>query len=218
MTSPDDTTDREAEKEAKAAEAAERIKTGTHWSDWMYVADGLVVGRAKAMRHAGTNQPVGAAYNRAFGAWMTERPWARDLDKATRNHCFWCADHRSEIEEWRATLAQSERNTMNHPTVMRRRYDAAHKIAAKEAPKKETPREALVRENENLWTKIKKLEHRVESGDGSLFDLRRDSVEGIVDTIAGNVPLGRFESLQRAMTKKLATLKAAEKIKQAKAG
>ena len=42
-----------------------------------------------------------------------------------------------------------------------------------------------MRENEDLWTKIKKLEHRVESGDGSLFDLRRDSVEEIVNIIAG---------------------------------
>ena len=75
-----------------------------------------------------------------------------------------------------------------------------------------------MRENEDLWAKIKKLERQVESGDGSLFDLRRDSIESIVDVIAGNVPLGRFESLQRAMTEKLAALKAAEKTKQAKAG
>ena len=49
-----------------------------------------------------------------------------------------------------------------------------------------------MRENEDLWTKIKKLEHRVESGDGSLFDLRRDSIEEIVNTIAGTVPLGKI--------------------------
>lgn len=36
--------------------------------------------------------------------------------------------------------------------------------------------------------------------------------------IAGNVPLGRFQSLQRAMTEKLAELKATEKTKHAKAG
>jgi hypothetical protein len=63
-----------------------------------------------------------------------------------------------------------------------------------------------------------KLERQVDSGDGSLFDLRQDSIQSIVDVIAGNVPLGRFESLQRAMTKKLAELKTSEKTKQAKAG
>jgi hypothetical protein len=130
------------------------------------------------------------------------------------------ADHRSEIESWRATLAESERARMNHPTTLRRRYDAAHKVAAKDpnAPKKETSREALVRENEDLWAKIKKLERQVEAGDGSLFDLRRDSIESIVNVVAGNVPLGRFQSLQRAMTEKLAKLKAEDKNKQAKAG
>ena len=173
-----DTTEREAEKEEKAAAAAERIKTGTHWADWMYVADGLMVGRAKAMRHAGTNQPIGSAYNKAFGNWMADRPWARELDKATRNHAFWCADHRSEIEEWRAGLAQNQRALLNHPTTVRRKYEAAHKDEVKNPLKvKETKTEALVRENEDLWAKVKKLEHQVESGDGSLFDLRRDSIE-----------------------------------------
>jgi hypothetical protein len=212
-------TDSEARKEALAAEADDRIKRGAHWEDWMFIADGFAVGRAKAMRRAATNQPVGSAYNRACSDWMAERPWAKNTDKATRNHLLWAADHRSEIESWRATLAESERAKMNHPTTLRRRYDAAHKVAvANEAPKKETGREALVRETEDLWTKIKKLEHRVESGDGSLFDLRRDSIEEIVNTIAGTVPLGRFESLQRAMTKKLSALKTAEKTKTAKAG
>jgi hypothetical protein len=68
------------------------------------------------------------------------------------------------------------------------------------------------------WRRIKKLEHQLNSGDGSLFDLRQDAIETIVDVIAGSVPLGRFESLQRSMTKKLAALKAADKTRQAKAG
>jgi hypothetical protein len=75
-----------------------------------------------------------------------------------------------------------------------------------------------MRENEALWSENAKLKRQVESGDGSLFDLCRDSIETIVDTIAGNVPLGRFESLQRSMTKNLAALKTAEKTKTAKAG
>jgi hypothetical protein len=148
---------------------------------------------------------------------MAERPWAKNADKATRNHLLWAADHRSEIEAWRTSLAQGERAKMNHPTTLRRRYDA-HKVVATNTPKKETGKEALVRENEDLWAKVNKLERQVDSGDGSLFDLRQDSIQSIVDVIAGNVPLGRFESLQRAMTKKLAELKTSEKTKQAKAG
>ena len=39
---------------------------------------------------------------------------------------------------------------------------------------------------------FKKLEHQLNSGDGSLFDLRQDAIETIVDVIAGSVPLGKF--------------------------
>jgi hypothetical protein len=81
-----------------SGDVAERIKRGQHWLDWMYIAEGLEVGRVKAMRRAGTNRPIGAAYNRAFGDWLNERPWARDIDKPTRNHLFWCADNRNAIE------------------------------------------------------------------------------------------------------------------------
>jgi hypothetical protein len=218
----DTETESDARKEKLAEEAEDRIRRGAHWSDWMYVADGFAVGRAKAMRAAGTNQPYGKAYTRAFGEWMKERPWAREerIDKGTRSNLLWAADHRSEIEAWRETLTQGERAKMNHPTTLKRRFEAAHRITAIDptAPKKETSREALVRENEDLWAKVKKLERQVEAGDGSLFDLRRDSVEAIIDTIAGNVPLGRFESLQRAMTKKLSALKTLDKAKLAKAG
>ena len=50
-----------------AKEAEDRIRKGAHWTDWMYGADGFAVRRAKAMGEAGTNQPYGKAYTRAFG-------------------------------------------------------------------------------------------------------------------------------------------------------
>jgi hypothetical protein len=216
----DKVADREAQKEALAAEADERIKRGAHWADWRFIADGLDVGRNKAMRAAGTNKPYGKAYTRYFGDWMADRPWAKNLDKTTRNHLFWVADHLSEIEAWRETLAQNERAKMNHPSTLKRRYDAAHKVAAKDpsAPQKETSREALVRENAELFAKVQKLERQIDSGDGSLFDLKQDSVASIIDTIARTVTIGRLESLKNALVKKYAALKAADKVKQAKAG
>ena len=173
------------------------------------------------MRAAGTNQPYGKAYTRAFGDWLAERQWTKNIDKGTRSVLLWVADHRSEIEAWRETLAQNERAKLNHPTALKRRYDAAHKPVAAvnpNAPPRETKAEALARDNAQLWDENAKLKRQVEAGDGSLFDLRRDSIEAIVDVIAGNVPLGRFESLQRAMTKKLGALKTEDKVKQAKAG
>ena len=213
-------TESEARKEKLAEEADERIKSGSHWRDWMFLADGLAAGQARAMRESGTNRPYGRDFTRRMGLWLKERPWASRHDTGTRSNMLWCVDHRSEVEAWRETLPQNERDKINHPTTLRRKFEAAHKVTAKDpnAPKKETSHEATKRENEELWAKIKKLERQVESGDGSLFDLRKDSIEAIVDIIAGNVPLGRFESLQRTMTKKLAMLKATEKTKHAKAG
>ena len=213
--------ERTAEKERKAEAAVERIHKGAHWLDWMDIAEGLETGQVEAIRSSGSNGPYGRGYTKAFGKWLSTRPWAKNIDKGTRSNLLWIVEHRNDVERWREERDPNERAKMAHPTTVRRKYESYHQSISKKdpnAPKKETGREALVRENEDLWAKVKKLERQVESGDGSLFDLRRDSIETIVDTIAGNVPLGRFQSLQRAMTEKLAELKVADKAKMAKAG
>src|SRR3984957_17079794 len=145
----------EERKETLAAEADGRISGGAHWNDWMYIADGFAVGVAKAMRAANTNRPYGKAYTRLFGDWLEERPWAKRYDKGTRSNLLWCAHHRSEIEEWRSGLAQNERDKLNHPTNFRRKYEAAHKAKDPDEPKKETAGDNLLRENEELLTKVK---------------------------------------------------------------
>ena len=96
--------DVEAERERLAAEAFERIRSGQHWRDWTYIAQGLDVGCNRAMRESYSNRPIGRGYNEAFGRWMDKHPWARKIDKATRNHLFWVADHLTQIEAWRDTL------------------------------------------------------------------------------------------------------------------
>ena len=135
-------TEHEARIEEIAAQAAERISRGQHWLDWLAIGEGLVVGRQRAMRRAGTNRPEGSAYNRSFGNWMDEHKWARDLDKATRNHAMWCADHRAEIEYWRETLASNIRANLNHPTSIKRRYESAHKVDKDESEKVHTESKA----------------------------------------------------------------------------
>jgi hypothetical protein len=162
-------TEGEARKEALAAEASDRIrrKDWMHrasWVDWCLIADGLAVGRDEAMRRAKTNQPLGGAYSRAFAQWMAERLWASNIDKATRNHLLWVASHRSEIEAWRDTLTPLDRDMINHPTSLRRRWEAAHKPAEADpnAPKKATTREALVRLNEELRAEIARLKRMMD--------------------------------------------------------
>jgi hypothetical protein len=217
----DQTTESEERKEKDAAEAAERIKRGQHWLDWMYIAEGLEVGRVKAMRRAGTNRPIGAAYNRAFGDWLNERRWARDLDKPTRNHLFWCADNRNAIEAWRETLAANERARLNHPTAMKRRYEATHKVAEtkgakpqKVAHEQEVERlkaDIEMRDREIDWLKGKRAE------DGSLFDIAKTKPDQIARIVLENVGLARSRNLRNALTQAIdeAERKARAKSKQA---
>jgi hypothetical protein len=118
-----------AEHERLAAEAFERIRTGQHFRDWVFVGYGLVAGRTRAMREVFTNEPKGRPYNEAFGRWMDRQPnqWPRKLDKATTAHCFWLIDHLPQVEAWRDRLAANQREVWNHPTTVRRNYERAER-------------------------------------------------------------------------------------------
>jgi hypothetical protein len=198
----------EARKEALAAEAYQRIyKDKVHWSDWMALADGLVSGRTRAMLIAGTNRPAGKGYARAFSDWMEPRPWARDLDKPTRAHLFWCADFRTQIEQWRDTLAQNERAKLNHPTAMKRRYEATHKVpVAKDGEAQDgaklTKAAEIVRlgnENETLKREIDWLKAHP-STDGGLFDIAKTDPKDIARYTGENVGLVRTRKIRDALT------------------
>jgi len=172
----------------------------------MYIAEGLEVGRVKAMRRAGTNRPIGSAYNRAFGDWLNERSWARDLDKPTRNHLFWCADNRNNIEAWRETLGPNERARLNHPTALKRRYEATHKVVKtkgvapkpqKVAHEQEVERlkgDIEMRDREIDWLKTKRAE------DGSLFDIAKTKPDQIARIVLENVGLARTRNILNALT------------------
>jgi hypothetical protein len=199
-------TDDETRKEELAAEAAHRIKSGQHWTDWMMVGDGLMVGRHKAMYAAGTNAPKGKGYAKAFSRWMSTRPWALDLDNPTRNDLFWCVDRRSEIEAWRDTLAQNERARINHPSSMKRRFEATHKIKTDgddDRPVTATRYQKLEREFEQVATERDQLKKRLDSSDGSLFDLRKDKASDIAEITFQHLGLARTRGIRDALTKLL---------------
>jgi hypothetical protein len=213
----DDRKDRAAERdaqiEARAAEAYDDLhdqkRDKNDWAKWMFIADGLMLGRRWAMARAGTQAPEGRGYNTAFGQWMATRHWARDLDKPTRNDLFWCAEHRSEIEAWRDELQPQERAKKNHPSHMRRAYGTAHKPHKDDADgtegddakvKKGTAEEeALRKHNVELTQTIVKLRDNpfpwwsgsTEQGARSMFEDRPD----------GNRADGRARQLLIALAK-----------------
>jgi hypothetical protein len=154
---------------------------------------------------------------------LNERPWARDIDKPTRNHLFWCADNRNAIEAWRETLAQNERARLNHPTAMKRRYEATHKVADTKGAAPKPQKVAQEREVERLKAAVEMRDREIEwlktkaAEDGSLFDIAKTKPDQIARIVLENVGLARTRNLRNALIQAIDASegKAREKSKQA---
>lgn len=198
-------------KAQEAADAADRLKRGQSWDDWLKIGTFLNIGRNKAMLRAGTNEPIGARYIKAFSEWMAVYPWIGDIDKATRIHAMWAVDHLDELLRLRENMGLTQRLTANHPTTMRRRWDKAQKEQDKpKAEKKEPKSAALERELEAVAAERDKWKHKAEK-DGSLFDLKQDTVKIIAATIASNMSIFRLRELHKALQAEIDRVKALQK-------
>ena len=204
-------TDYELSKAQEAADAAKRLKGGQSWDDWLSIGTFLNIGRNKAMLRGGTNEPIGARYIKAFSEWMAQYDWIGDIDKATRTHAMWCVDHLGDLVKLRENMGLTQRLTANHPTTMRRRWDKAQKELDKApAEKKEPKSAALERELEATAAERDKWKHKAEK-DGSLFDLKQDTVKIIAATIASNMTIYRLRELHKALQAEIDRVKAAQK-------
>jgi hypothetical protein len=197
----------------EAADAADRLKRGQSWDDWLKIGTFLNIGRNKAMLRAGTNEPVGARYIKAFSEWMAVYPWIGDIDKATRVHAMWAVDHVDDLTRLRENMGLTQRLACNHPTSMRRRWDKAQKEGDKAAPtagKKESRADVIQRELEAVAAERDKWKHKAEK-DGSLFDLKQDTVKIIAATIASNMTIYRLRELHKALQAEIDRVKLAQK-------
>ena len=197
----------------EAAEAADRLKRGQAWDDWVKIGVFLNIGRNKAMLRAGTNEPIGARYIKAFSEWMSAYAWIGDIDKATRVHAMWCIDHLEDCTRLRENMGLTQRLTCNHPTTMRRRWDKAQKEGEKAAPtagKKESRADVIQRELEQVAAERDKWKHKAEK-DGSLFDLKQDSTKIIASVIVANMSPHRLRELNKALQAEIDRVKAAQK-------
>jgi hypothetical protein len=195
----------------EAADAADRLKRGQSWDDWLKIGTFLNIGRNKAMSRAGTNEPIGARYIKAFSEWMAVYAWIGDIDKATRTHSMWCVDHGDELAKLRENMGLTQRMTCNHPTTMRRRWDKAQKEVDK-APtaKKESRADVIQRELEATAAERDKWRHKAEK-DGSLFDLKNDSTKIIASVIVQNMSPHRLRELMKALEAENVRRKAVQK-------
>lgn len=204
-------TDYELSKAQEAADAADRLKRGQSWDDWLKIGGFLNIGRNKAMMRAGTNEPIGARYNKAFSEWMGSYAWIGDVDKATRIHAMWCVDHLDELVRLRENMGLTQRLTANHPTTMRRRWDKSQKELDKpKAETKEPKSKALERELEAVAAERDKWKREAEK-DGSLFDLKQDPAGLIAKVIVAHVTPYKVGEILKALTAERDRLKAVKK-------
>lgn len=197
-------TDYERKLEREADAALERIQRGQSWEDWRKVAELFTHGRKLAMLHGHANKPEGKGYNLCFSSWLDQHPKLRSIDKATRNHAMQCFDKIAEIDAWRVTLADNQRQTINHPTTVLRRFTASQRENAgdKVGEKKQTEREALRDANAELEGQVAKLKRTIEQSGENLFSLS-DTAKNMAIVLAGNLSTGKLGELAKEIANEL---------------
>jgi hypothetical protein len=198
-------TDKETAKLEDAAAADERIRRGDHFNDWLALGVGLMTLRIAAMRAVGTNEPQGPPYRRKLTELEAPFPWT-NRDKATRAHAVWLAENIARVNAWRDTLASNKREALNHPSAVKRAYEAAHRAPTEAKPDgKQSPTDRI----KEMEGKIADLEernaHLEGKVDGGTFDFERDSFESIKAVIDR---LPHKASLKRKVEKIIAALQA----------
>lgn len=194
----------EAKLEREADEALDRIERGQSWTDWKKVAELFAHGRKLAMLRGHTNKPEGKGYNLAYSAWMDAHPKLRRIDKATRNHCLQCNDAIEAIDRWRATLGDNQRQTINHPTTVLRRFRASERDGAADGAVKKTSRQAELNEKLSLFeAENKALREKIDKSGENLFALS-DTAKHIAMALAGNLSIGKLAELSKELSAELA--------------
>jgi hypothetical protein len=94
------------------------------WNDWTAIGAALLIGRQDAMAAAETEQPIGSRYNSEFGSWLAHHHFD-NIDKGDRIRLIEVIDNLPAIEAWRATLTQTARLRLNHPSSILRKWKAA---------------------------------------------------------------------------------------------
>ena len=105
------------------------------------------------MNQAGTNEPEGKGYNMAspnICSATSSTTWTR----ATAHGCSQMMDALPQIEEWRHTLALTERLKLNHPNAVLRKFKAAFEVPDPSKPVKPGLRDSVAElSEENMQLK-----------------------------------------------------------------
>jgi hypothetical protein len=168
-----------------ADEAWEQLNANPDWAKWRAIGDAMMYARNACMRDTQSNRPAGRGYNAAFSAWLAKRKFG-DMDGSDRARLFKCMDNLREIEAWRATLTETERLRLNHPSTVLRKWQAATKLPDSTKGKKLSPMSQLKVAHVALMEVNAKLKKQIEQGDGNLFTRgtsAREAARLFVDTL-----------------------------------
>jgi hypothetical protein len=132
--------EREDVKETAEKETAERIATtrilragrdaweavqkSGSFENWEKVAVALAQGRDHSLRVSGANRPAGQTYCRAMNHWCAEHGFAA-MAKSLRSNAIEMHNHIDDIRAWRDSLPQRQRQRLNDPLAVTRRWRAA---------------------------------------------------------------------------------------------
>jgi hypothetical protein len=113
------------------------------WGEWMTIGEGLLEGRRWAMQQANTNRPEGKGFVTAYSEWL-HKYRVDDMHKADRAKLLQLMEERPAVEEWRATLTDADRRSLNHPTHVWRKWTAATRVRKPRADRRQLPASATI--------------------------------------------------------------------------
>jgi hypothetical protein len=136
------------------------------WNDWMAIGAALLIGRQDAMAAAETEQPIGSRYNFEFGSWLARHHFD-NIDKGDRSRLIEVIDNLPAIEAWRATLTQTARLRLNHPSSILRKWKAAATEVKEPQPTLRNIVADLSEDNAKLKREVEELRARLDEAEAT---------------------------------------------------
>lgn len=107
-----------------AREAATAIDAGDHVAQFFAVGHGVHVIRRRAMAKAGSNQPRGQKYSRAFADLLDGEPAIKAVfDSRAITDVLWCVENEAVVLEIIADMPEKLRRNLNPGTLRRAAFD-----------------------------------------------------------------------------------------------
>jgi len=199
MTIPIILTDDDRAKFDRGCEMLSHLQAGNGFDQhWVPVGDGLLAMRRTVMTALRVTKTTSGFYKAAFSRAVANTPYA-EMKDGECSDLLYCMEHLADITEMRAVWTAADRAKINHPNSMRKRLREFLNRPRNEteAPRRNSSWAAVLKDKVDQLTGINRDQaERIASleanaGDGSLFDLHRDSAEEIATAIVGELETRR---------------------------